>query len=127
MITTIAIALLSIFFLFASSIKILGWQKKVFEIQLAMFEKYGLNRQLMVLTGLVELFGSIAIWFQGSALGIIGALALLGTSIAALFFHFVFDTWKDAIPAMITFSLSAFVVWTARHPLLAMLGVPDLV
>ena len=34
----IAIGLLSAFFLFASSIKIFGWQKKIFEIQLGMFE-----------------------------------------------------------------------------------------
>lgn len=38
MVLNIVIGLLSVLFLFASSIKIFGWQKKVFEIQLVMFD-----------------------------------------------------------------------------------------
>ena len=57
---SIIIALLSAFFLFASSIKIFGWQKFIFETQLGMFIKYGLNRQIMALVGGVELFGAVA-------------------------------------------------------------------
>lgn len=110
-IQTIITALLSVFFLFASSIKILGWQKTIFETQLAMFIKYGLNRLIMALIGFVELFGACAIWFQDSWIGILGTLALLGTSIGAIFFHLMFDTWKDGVPAMITGVLSATLVW----------------
>lgn len=69
-------AILSAFFLFASSIKILGWQKMIFETQFAMFAKYGLNRQIMLLVGFVELFGSISIWFHFSPFGAPGAFAL---------------------------------------------------
>lgn len=123
----IIIGLLSAFFLFASSIKILSWQKKIFDIQVGMFIKYGFNRQIMMLTGFVELFGAIAIWFQGSWVGTVGALALLGTSLGAIVCHLWFDTWKDGIPAMITGTLSAYVVWTHREPLLAFLGIPGLV
>jgi len=43
---TLFVGLLSAFFLFASSIKILGWQQFIFKTQLAMFIKYGLNRQV---------------------------------------------------------------------------------
>ena len=114
----IVIGLLSAFFLFASSIKIFGWQKKVFEIQLEMFESYGLNRQIMFLVGCAELFGSIAIWFQSSWIGPFGALALLGTSIGAIFCHLVFDTWKQGIPAMVTGTLSAIVLSTGYAKLL---------
>jgi DoxX-like protein len=124
---TLIVGLLSAFFLFASSIKILGWQKTIFEPQLAMFIKYGLNRQIMALTGLVELFGAIAIWFQGSWIGTLGALALLATSTGAIFFHLVFDTWKEGVPAMITGTLSAFIAWTNREPLLEFLGLPGLI
>ncbi|WP_282121248.1 DoxX family protein [Ruegeria atlantica] len=106
----IVIGLLSAFFLFASSIKIFGWQKKVFEIQLGMFESYGLNRQIMFLVGCGELFGAIAIWFQSSWIGPLGAVALLCTSVGAIFCHLVFDTWKQGIPATITGTLSAFVL-----------------
>ena len=123
----IIIGLLSAFFLFASSIKILGWQKKVFDIQLGMFIKYGFNRKIMMLTGFVELFGAIGIWFQGSWVGTVGALALLSTSLGAIVCHLWFDTWKDGVPAMITGTLSAYVVWTHREPLLALLGIPGLV
>ena len=108
---TIVIALLSAFFLLASSIKLTGWQKKIFETQLAMFESYGLNRQMMFLVGLTELFGAVTIWFEKSWLGPLGAAALLATSIGAIFCHLIFDTWKDAVPAMITAALSTFVLW----------------
>ena len=66
MVLNLVTGLLSAFFLFASSIKIFGWQKKVFELQLEMFESYGLNRQIMFLVGCAELFGAIVIWFQSS-------------------------------------------------------------
>lgn len=118
----IAVGLLSAFFLFASSIKILGWQKFVFETQLAMFVKYGLNRQIMALVGVVELFGALAIWFQGGLLGFMGAAALLGTSLGAIGCHLIWDTWKDAVPAMITATLSACVLWSARNTVLAILA-----
>ena len=77
-------AILSVFFLFASSIKIFGWQKTIFEAQLAMFVKYGLNRQIMLLVGLVELFSAIAVWFHSIPFGALGALAILGISTAAV-------------------------------------------
>ena len=115
----IIVGLLSAFFLLASSIKLLGWQEKVFETQLAMFESYGMNRQIMFLVGLAELFGAVTIWFQGSWLGPLGALALLATSIGAVACHVLFDTWKDGLPAMITGFLSAFVLWSGHDQLLA--------
>ncbi len=111
MVLNIIIGLLSVFFLFASSIKLFGWQRKVYEIQLEMFNSYGLNRQIMFLVGCAELFGATAIWFQGSWIRPLGALALLGTSIGAIFCHLIFDTWKQGIPAMVTGVLSAVVVW----------------
>jgi len=106
------IGLLSLVFLLASSIKILGWQKKIFETQLKFFISYGLNRQVMMLIGFIELFGAVAIWFQGSVVGLIGAGCIAFTSIGALYFHFRFDTWKDGIPAMVTLTLSSIVVIT---------------
>jgi hypothetical protein len=122
-IITIFVALLSAFFLFASSVKILGWQKFIFETQLAMFVKYGLNRQIMALTGFAELFGAIAIWFQGSWIGTLGALALLGTSVGAIGCHLIWDTWKDGVPAMITGTLALIVAWSGRGALLTFLGL----
>jgi hypothetical protein len=119
---TIIIFLLSAFFLFASSIKVVGWQKLIFETQLAMFVKYGLNRQVMALVGVVELFGAVAIWSQGTLFGPLGAFALLGTSIGAIVCHLIWDTWKDGVPAMITGTLSALVVWTGIDALSAFLG-----
>ena len=113
----VIIGLLSAFFLFASSIKLIGWQQKIFEIQLEMFKSYGLNRQIMFLVGCAELFGAIAIWFQDSWIGPLGALALLGTSVGAIFCHLIFDTWKQAIPAMVTGTLSA-VVLSSGYPVL---------
>ena len=102
--------LLTAFFIFASSIKIFGWQKMIFETQLEFFKKYGLNRTIMALVGLIELLGAVALWFP-SYLGIVGALALFGTSGGAICCHLYFDTWKDGIPAMITLILSGSVLY----------------
>jgi hypothetical protein len=121
-IENVVTAILSAFFLFASSIKVLGWQKMIFETQVAMFVKYGLNRQIMALVGLVELFGAVAIWFHASAVGPLGALAILGTSTGAISFHLIYDTWKDAVPSMITLVLSAILAWTIRMPLLELIN-----
>jgi hypothetical protein len=119
----IIIVLLSAFFLFASSIKIFAWQKFIFETQLGMFIKYGLNRQIMRFVGLLELSGAIAIWFQASWLGALGALAILGTSIGAIGCHLIWDTWKDGLPALITTALSGIIVWSGLHHILGLLGI----
>ena len=118
MAVTIIIGVLTAFFIFASSIKIFGWQKLIFETQLKFFIKYGLNRTLMALVGCVELFGAIALWLPGY-LSITGALALFGTSAGAIFFHLRFDTWKDGIPAMVTLILSGIVVYSKYNGLSA--------
>jgi len=119
---TIFTGLLSAFFLFASSVKIFGWQRFIFETQLAMFHKYGLNRQIMMLVGFAELFGAVLIWFQGSWPGTLGALALLGTSAGAIACHLIWDSWKEGVPAMITGALSAAVAWSGRDALFSFLG-----
>jgi hypothetical protein len=112
--------LLTAFFLFASSIKIFGWQDKIFQIQLAMFESYGLNRGIMRLVGIVELFGAVAIWFAGSYWGTLGALALVGTSLGAIGCHLICDTWKQSVPAMVTGTLAAFVLWNGKELILSL-------
>ncbi|RTR34161.1 DoxX family protein [Shewanella atlantica] len=108
---TVIIGVLSAFFLFAGSIKLLGWQKMIFEKQLEFFHSYGLNRQIMALVGVVELLGATSIWFQGSTPGVLGAALLFSTSLGAIFFHLRFDTWKDGVPAMVTLILSGVVIF----------------
>ena len=125
-ITTIIIGLLSAFFLFAGSIKVFGWQKMIFETQLAMMKKYGLNRQILGVIGTAELIASIMIWFQGSLIGAVGAGIILATSIGALGFHFIYDTWREAVPAAITAPLSAFVLWMGRDSILDFIGLPGI-
>ena len=108
---TVVAAILSGFFIFASSIKIFAWQKKVFEVQLDFFIKYGLNRTIMLLVGLVELSGAVAMWLPGFA-GLAGVLALSATSAGAIYHHLRYDTWKDGIPATITLVLSGLVAYS---------------
>lgn len=107
---TIIASLLAAFFLFASSIKILGWQPFIFKTQLAFFKKYGLTRIHMFLVGLIEMTAAvlliISILLTLDFLLVIGSLGIALTSIGALYFHFRFDTFKDAIPALITLVLS---------------------
>jgi len=115
----IIIGLLSFFFIFAGSIKLLGWQKMIIETQMAFMIKYGLNRQILALIGVIELAAAIAIWSQSTIWGSIGALAIFFTSVGALYFHFRFDTWKDAVPAMITLTLSGVVILSDEDHLLS--------
>jgi len=112
--TTIISVLLIAFFLFASSIKLTGWQKQIFAIQLQFFHSYGLDRMMMFLVGIIELFGAVTIGFQNHPVGLFGALAIFFTSVGAIGFHLKFDSWKDGIPAFVTASLSAFLLF--QHP-----------
>lgn len=102
--------LLILFFLFASSIKILGWQKFIFETQLIFFKKYGLNRRHLFLVGIVELSASLllatSLLVKYDVLQALGALGIAFTSIGAIYFHLRFDTFKDSIPAVITLIFS---------------------
>tara|TARA_B100001063_G_scaffold165414_1_gene154340 strand:+ start:212 stop:595 length:384 start_codon:yes stop_codon:yes gene_type:complete len=107
--------LMVMFFVLASSIKTLGWQKKVFEIQLGFFKSYGLNRKIMFLVGLVELTGAALLILalcdiSPAQTQLMGGAILGATSIGALYFHLRFDTWKDGIPAMVTLLCSSFLV-----------------
>jgi len=105
MITSILSVLLTLFFLFASSIKITGWHKNIFAIQLEFFHKYGLKRQHMMGVGLIELYGAVSLWLP-SYPGLSGALAILIVSTGAIYCHLKYDTWKAGIPAMVTFTCS---------------------
>ena len=112
--TTISI-LMVVFFVLASSIKTLGWQKKVFEIQLGFFKSYGLNRVIMFLVGLVELTGAALLTLALCNISpeqtqLMGGAILGATSLGALYFHLRFDTWKDGIPAIVTLLCSSFLV-----------------
>jgi hypothetical protein len=101
--------LLTAFFLLAGSVKVTGWQKQIFDIQLKFFISYGLNRQIMMLVGFVELFGVITMWLPNPLLSLVGTSSIIATSIGALFFHCRFDTWRDGIPAMITLLISSVI------------------
>ena len=110
-----AITLLLIsFFLFASSIKLTGWQRGIFEIQLGFFENYGLNRQIMFIVGLIELTASLllisALVTDKENLKSLGAIMIIFASIGASYFHLRFDTTKDALPAFITLTLSTMLL-----------------
>lgn len=120
--TLITVFLLSAFFLFASSIKVFGWQKMIFETQMGMMKKYGLNRQILLIIGIAEMVAAILIWFQGSLLGAIGSGIILATSVGAIGFHSIYDTWREAVPALITAPLSAFVLWQNRASIFEILG-----
>ncbi|MEZ9069889.1 DoxX family protein [Vibrio splendidus] len=113
--STVISILMVMFFVLASSIKTLGWQKKVFEIQLGFFKSYGLNRMIMFLVGLVELTGAALLILALCDISpeqnqLMGGAILGATSIGALYFHLRFDTWKDGIPAMVTLLCLSFLV-----------------
>lgn len=106
--------ILSAFFVFASSIKLFAWQQFIFETQLTFFKKYGLNRFYMRLVGLIELSAALllatSVIVNLALMQLLGAALIAITSIGAIYFHLRFDTFKDAIPAVITLTLSAVLL-----------------
>ena len=113
--------LLALFFTFARSIKITGWQKFIFETQLTFFNKYGLKRVHMFLVGILELSAAIlllaSLIFEHKPLNDLGAVTIALTSIGAIFFHLRFDTIKDAVPAIVTLLLSLALIVSNQAPL----------
>ena len=81
------------------------------EMQMEMITRYGLNRELYFLIGLVELFGAIAILWNGRHwIAAVGAAAILATSTGAILCHLVFDRGKYILPSIITFTLSLILL-----------------
>lgn len=115
---TVITAILSSFFAFAGSIKVTGWQKQIYKIQLEFFHSYRLNRQIMFTVGLIECLGAIGVWFQSNIIGILAAAVLFMTSLGAITFHLIFDTFKNAIPACITMILSGILAWHLQDHLI---------
>ena len=102
--------LLMVFFMFASSIKLLGWQKFIFETQLSFFKKYGLNRAAMFAVGIIEFIAALlllaALCWGDLQWQSIGAALIAVTSVGALGFHYRFDKCSDAVPAAVTLLLA---------------------
>nr|WP_255959989.1 DoxX family protein [Vibrio campbellii] len=67
----------------------------------------------MFLVGMIEATGAtlmlIGLLSANNLLSEIGASFIVFTSVGAMLFHFRFDTWKDAIPSMVTLLLSLLV------------------
>ncbi|MGF1735123.1 DoxX family protein [Photobacterium satsumensis] len=110
---TIITTLLGAFFVFASSIKLLGWQKMIFSTQLAFFVKYGLNRKVMFAVGAIEFLAAMLILSPlmldaslANTVSLFGYLALSAVSLGAIACHLWFDTWRDGVPAVVTLTLS---------------------
>ena len=68
----------------------------------------------MFLIGIIELVAVItlvsSLIFNYEILNGFGALSLAMTSLGAIYFHLKFDTFKDAIPAIVTLMLSAILI-----------------
>lgn len=117
--------LLMVFFTFAASIKLFGWQEMIFQTQLKFFVKYGLNRAAMLAVGVIELLASLALataLLTGQSIWqSVGAMAILLTSLGAIYFHLRFDGFKDAIPAIVTMSLSMALLVLNRAVIIALI------
>lgn len=106
--------LLAIVFLLASTLKMFAWNKTIFDTQLLFFKKYGLNRTIMFLVGIIEFIGVIFLTVfllkNNVMFAVLGASLIAFTSIGANFFHFRFDTFKDGIPAIISLIFSLIIL-----------------
>ena len=68
----------------------------------------------MLLIGLIEFSASLLLAFSllltQSTLQAFGAIAIAFTSVGAIYFHLRFDTLKDALPAIVTLTLSLILL-----------------
>ena len=101
---------LTIFFLFSSCVKIVGLPKSRHSAYLYFFKKCGLNQGVLLLVGVLELFGAATLWFP-NYLGILGVLALCLTSAGMVYCRVYFDTWKNGLVPMATLLLSGWVLY----------------
>ena len=119
----IVVGVLSAMFFVASTLKIFAWHRKTFDRQMESLTRFGLNRRIFFAIGLVELFGSLAIWLQGHYVGLAGVGVIALTSAGAIFYHLRSEPVGTAVPAMVTLLLSGIVVWHNVHRIWALLSV----
>ncbi len=108
----ILIVLVSLFFLFTGSIKVLQQPKKLFDYQFeTYFKKFGIARAQVRFIGLAELIGAILLYFsQNPITGLLGPLLLMFVTVGAIFFHLRHGVLQDAMPALVMFVLSALIM-----------------
>ncbi|WP_394199833.1 DoxX family protein [Shewanella waksmanii] len=102
--------LLSVFFVVAGSIKVFGWQKFIYQTQLAFFQSYGFNRSMMLTVGIIELAAAIGLWWPHAMVAQLSALAIAAVSAGAIVCHLRFDSARNAIAAIVTLVLSTTVL-----------------
>lgn len=114
---------LTILFLFFGSIKVFAWQKTIFDIQMIFMHRFGINRQVYGLIGVLELISAFLLPFQGNIYGQLGACGILFTSLGAVFFHFKFkDHIADMLPAIITLVISVIIIFLNKDILISFIN-----
>ena len=113
--TWILAILLAFFFTMTGIVKIFGAPKSIFKEQKKkFFDKYGIDRKGIRSIGFAEVFAGIAtlFWAQNQMVALTGAVALIGITAGATYFHFVFDKKPEPQAAITMLVLSiAFIVF----------------
>ena len=90
MIRTITVIawLVTAFFLFAGTVKLVGWPARIFDNQMTTyFDAYGISRDLVRMIGVAELFGGMTIWLHRRHwVGLAGAATLVVVTSGAIVF-----------------------------------------
>ena len=106
--------LLALVFLGAGGAKLVGVEAMVEE-----FQKIGIGQWFRYVTGVVEVFGAIALLIP--RLSGFGAVTLAGTMMGAIFTHlFIFQ--NSPVAPLVLFVPLAVIAWTRRDTLIKMLG-----
>ena len=107
-------------FLFAGTVKLVGWPAGIFDNQMTTyFDAYGISRDLVRMIGVAELFGGMTIWLHRRHwVGLAGAATLVVVTSGAIVFHFRYDTAREAVPALVMWLLSGSVLLTSGVPYL---------
>lgn len=101
---------LTLFFMFSSSVKILGWPKARYNAQVEFFSKLGLHRNMVVAVGAIELFGAVTLWLP-NYVGVIGLLVLCSLSVFVICGHIRFYSWKSSFSATAILVIAIWVFY----------------
>ena len=107
--TYLAPGVVALFFLGAGAAKLMGVPDMV-----NIFDNFHLPHWFMYVTAVVEIMGAIGLVMAKRTVGFWAALMLSVTMLVGAGFHFVYDPFERAVPALVLMAVCGFLAYRRR-------------